>query len=122
MGGILVVCGECYNVGLIDRSVSLYFVFENSKNTRNELARPVMGTIFLVLFCLPPHNTNALQSLDVAVFKSLKNNFSKAVRALSFSKKNSAIMKSRSLFPTSSPVLQNVESVLLTLMPFRNKK
>ena len=26
----------------------LYFVFENSKNTRNELARPVMGTIFLV--------------------------------------------------------------------------
>ena len=28
----------------------LYYVFENSKNTRNELARPVMGTIFLVLF------------------------------------------------------------------------
>ena len=28
---------------------SLYFFFfENSKNTRNELARPVMGTIFLV--------------------------------------------------------------------------
>ena len=26
----------------------LSFVFENSKNTRNELARPVMGTIFLV--------------------------------------------------------------------------
>ena len=26
----------------------LYFVLENSKNTRNELARPVMGTIFLV--------------------------------------------------------------------------
>ena len=26
----------------------LYFVFENSKNTRNELARPVMETIFLV--------------------------------------------------------------------------
>ena len=25
------------------------FVFENSKNTRNELARPVMGTILLVL-------------------------------------------------------------------------
>ena len=29
----------------------LYFVFENSKNTRNEFARPVMGTIFLVVFC-----------------------------------------------------------------------
>ena len=27
----------------------LYFVFENSKNTRNELALPVMGTIFLVI-------------------------------------------------------------------------
>ena len=27
----------------------LYFVFENSKNTRNELACPVMGTIFLVI-------------------------------------------------------------------------
>ena len=27
----------------------LYFVFDNSKNTRNELARPVMGTIFLVV-------------------------------------------------------------------------
>ena len=26
----------------------LYFGFENSKNTMNELARPVMGTIFLV--------------------------------------------------------------------------
>ena len=27
---------------------SLLFFVENSKNTRNELARPVMGTIFLV--------------------------------------------------------------------------
>ena len=26
----------------------LYFVLENSKNTGNELAHPVMGTIFLV--------------------------------------------------------------------------
>ena len=26
----------------------LYFVFENSKTKRNDLARPVMGTIFLV--------------------------------------------------------------------------
>ena len=26
----------------------LYFVFENSKNTRNELAHPLMGTSFLV--------------------------------------------------------------------------
>ena len=28
---------------------SSLFFFENSKNTRNELARPVMGTIFLVI-------------------------------------------------------------------------
>ena len=27
----------------------LYFVFENSKNTEYELARPAMGTIFLVI-------------------------------------------------------------------------
>ena len=26
----------------------LYFVFKNIKNTKNELARPVMGTVFLV--------------------------------------------------------------------------
>ena len=36
-------------IGLLFCSLPpLYFVFENSKNTRNELARPVMGTIFLV--------------------------------------------------------------------------
>ena len=29
-----------------------YFVFENSKNTRKELARPVMGTIFLVYYTI----------------------------------------------------------------------
>ena len=28
---------------------SLCFVFDNSKNTRNELAHSVMGTIFLVM-------------------------------------------------------------------------
>ena len=56
LGGVVAVCGECYNLGKIDRSVvfvpfpplPLYFVFENSKNTRNDLAHPVMGTIFLV--------------------------------------------------------------------------
>ena len=37
-------------IGLLFCSLPpLYFVFENSKSTRNELARPVMGTIFLVI-------------------------------------------------------------------------
>ena len=65
LGGVVVVCGECHNLGLIDRSVvfvlsppPLYFVFENSKNTRKELARPVMGTIFLVYFTLYGHVAN----------------------------------------------------------------
>ena len=55
MGGVLEVCGECYNIGYIDRPVvfilspsPLYYVFENSENKKNDLARPVMGTIFLV--------------------------------------------------------------------------
>ena len=30
----------------------------------------------IILFCLPPHTTHALQPLDVAVFKSLKDRFS----------------------------------------------
>ena len=36
----------------------------------------------LALFCLPLHMTHALQPLDVVVFKSLKDSFAKAVRAL----------------------------------------
>ena len=41
----------------------------------------------VILFCLPPHMTHALQPLDVSVFKSLKDRYAKAVRSLSFTKK-----------------------------------
>ena len=47
----------------------------------------------IILFCLPPHTTNALQPLDVSVFKSLKSHFSKAVHALSFTKKDFIVSK-----------------------------
>ena len=44
----------------------------------------------VLLFCLPPHMTHALQHLDVSVFKSLKSHFSKA---LSFTKKDFVVSK-----------------------------
>ncbi len=47
----------------------------------------------IILFCLPPHTTHALQPLDVSVFKSLKDRYAKAVRSLSFSKKNFVVSK-----------------------------
>ena len=47
----------------------------------------------VTLFCLLPHTMHALPSLDVAVFKSLKYSFAKAVRALSFKRKNFIVSK-----------------------------
>lgn len=47
------------------------------------------------MISLPPHTTHALQPLDVAVFKSLKDSFAKSVRALSFTKKNLVVSKRR---------------------------
>ena len=41
----------------------------------------------IILFFLSPYTTHALQPLDVAVFKSLKDCFAKCVRAFSFTKK-----------------------------------
>ena len=47
----------------------------------------------IILFCLPPHTTHALQPLDVSVFKSLKSHFSKAVHAVSFAKRDFIVSK-----------------------------
>ena len=50
-------------------------------------------TIDIILFCLLPHTTHALQPLDVAVFKSLKDNYSKTVRSLIFAKPSFVVTK-----------------------------
>ena len=42
---------------------------------------------------IPPHTTHTLLPLDVAVFKSSKDNFSKSAHALSFTKKSFVISK-----------------------------
>ena len=47
----------------------------------------------IILFSLSPHTAYALQPLDVAVFKSLKDHFSKSVRALAFAKPNFVVAK-----------------------------
>ena len=42
---------------------------------------------------MPSHTTHALQPLDVSVFKSLKDRYAKAVKSLTFTKKNFAVTK-----------------------------
>ena len=82
----------------------------------------------VIPFCLPPHTTHSLQPLTVAVFKSLKSNFCKAVKLVSFSKKNlqypSEILLKLEKVLLSRPFLYvrsrwgfaSMESSLLTLM------
>ena len=47
----VITLGKLMGLLLFCTPSSLFF-FENSKNTRNELARPVMGTIFFKLACI----------------------------------------------------------------------
>ena len=47
----------------------------------------------IILFCLPSHMTHALQPLDVAVIKSLKDNYSKTVRSLIFAESSFVVTK-----------------------------
>ena len=47
----------------------------------------------VILFCLPPHTTHALQPLDASVFKSLKSHFGETVHALSLAKKDFVFSK-----------------------------
>ena len=85
----------------------------------------------IILFCLPPHTTHTLQPLDVAVFKSLKDNYSKTVCSLIFAKPSFVVTKGEFSKVICVPFehafsitnlkagFQSVELTHSTLMPFR---
>ena len=86
-GGLTV---SYFCLGLIKYSVPDHPIMLLTDGHKSHLTLDVVDLCIqnkIILFCLPPHTTHALQPLDVAVFKSLKYYFSKTVRALSFTKK-----------------------------------
>ena len=60
-------------IGLLFCSLPpIYFIFENSKNTRNELTHPVMGTIFLVSMVSLKKGIRLIKILEILeIFRSI---------------------------------------------------
>ena len=75
---------------LFCRSSSLLLFVEISKNTRNELARPVMGTIFLVSTAyLSMHTVKPCYFLQHAIWKKIAHK--SAIRVLYIIRNSSMI-------------------------------
>ena len=71
----------------------LILIVDGHKSHENIELIDCARTNNVILLCLPPHTTHALQPLDVSVFKSLKSHFSKALRAWCFTKRDFVVTK-----------------------------
>ena len=68
----------CAHVAEFEKPVCLMFDGHNSHLTYNTVKHAIAEKI--VLLCLPPHSSHALQALDVGVFKSLKSQWTKVLQ------------------------------------------